>query len=162
MFRCAHTMPYNDGTGRAHVFTDIRAMGQCPSTTCEACSDSGADRYMIKRAISDPPAAAPTKDLIPDGNPHYPLLLIAAPPLPYVKPANVMEPTASEAESAVKRDTSFLPVARVRSCSAPVTLEKGVCHLPAMIKVGPILHSSTPHPSAFMSSMGPPPRPAKK
>lgn len=159
-------MPHNDGTGRTHVFvTDIRAMGRCPcykSTTCQACLDSGADRYMIKRAALDPPTAAPTQELIPDGNPHYPLLSTTAPPLPYVKPANVMEPTALEAEPTIIRDTIFLPVARVRSCSAPVTLEKGVCHPPAMIRVGHILHSSATDSSSLMVSMDPPPRPTEK
>ena len=161
MLYCADTMPHRtNATDRIHIFfTDIRAMGRCPcykSTTCQACLDAGADRYMIKATLPKPPPTAPAEQLGPDGNPHYPLLSTTAPPLPYVRPADVMVPTALEAESAIKCNLSKMPVAPVCSCSAPVTLEKGVYHPPAIVKVGPSLYSSEPHSSALMVGMTPP------
>lgn len=165
------TMPLNNGTSRIPTglvsifFTDIRAMGRCPcsqsATFCQACLDAGADRYMTKRAFPDPPAAS-VKELGSDANPHYPWLSTTKPPFPYVKPADIMPPTAVEAEFGIKRDIHQLPVVPVRSCSAPVTLAKGVHQPPAKVKIGPFLRTSGSNAPAVIGTMGPPPRPTKK
>ncbi|GAB7324650.1 hypothetical protein MBLNU13_g08529t1 [Cladosporium sp. NU13] len=134
-------------------------MGRCPvaesGATCLACLNAGADRHLVKRALSDP-KALPIRALNISVNPHYPLLSTAQHPLPFVRPADVMPPTAMEAEFGLAIDKSNLPFVTTKSLSAPVVLNNGTHQLPTRVSIGLMLQSPVE------GAMGPPPRPVKK
>ena len=137
----------------------LRQMGRCPvaasGATCRACLDAGADRHLIKRALPDPKALH-IRTLNISVNPHYPLLSTAQYPLPFVRPADVMPPTAMEAEFGLASGKNNLPFVTTKSLSAPVVLKSGTYQLPTRVSIGPMLQSPVD------GTMGPPPRPVKK
>ena len=144
----------------------IRAMGRCPisvsGATCQACTDAGADRHLVKRVLPDP-EALPTRALNISVNPHYPLLSTVQHPLPFVRPADVMPPTALEADFGIASDHNNLPVVTTQSLSAPVVLKNGTYQTPSRVFIGTMLQSPVSQPtSPVAGTMGPPPRPVKK
>lgn len=144
----------------------LRAMGRCPVTAsgaiCLACLDAGADRHVVKKAPPDP-KALPTRALNISVHPHYPLLSTAQQPLPFVGPANVMPPTAMEAEFGLASGNNNLPVVTTKSLSAPVVLKNGTYQPPNKVVIGALLQSPVSQPnSPIAGTMGPPPRPMKK
>lgn len=144
----------------------LRQMGRCPvaasGATCRACLDAGADRHLVKRAPPDP-KALPIRTLNISVNPHYPLLSTAQHPLPFVRPADVMPPTAMEAEFGLASGKNNLPFVTTRSLSAPVVLKSGTHQLPTRVSIGPMLQSPVSQPTTPVDgTMGPPLRPVKK
>jgi hypothetical protein len=147
----------------------IREMGRCPITLsgafCQDCSDAGADRHILKRAFPDP-MATPMEELNISANYAYPLLSITEPPLPFVRPADVMPPTAievaMEADPRITLNTNNLPVVTIKSVSNPVVLTKGTYKLPDKVVVGGPLQRPAVATAPTLGTMGPPPRPAKK
>lgn len=144
----------------------LRQMGRCPvaasGATCRACLDAGADRHLIKRALPDPKALH-IRTLNISVNPHYPLLSTAQHPLPFVRPADVMPPTAMEAEFGLASGKNNLPFVTTKSLSAPVVLKSGTYQLPTRVSIGPMLQSPVSQPTTPVDgTMGPPPRPVKK
>ena len=100
----------------------LRQMGRCPvaasGATCLACLNAGADRHFVRRALSDP-KAPPIGALKISVNSHYPLLSTAQHPLPFVRPADVMPPTAMEAELGLASDKNNLPFVTATSLPHP-------------------------------------------
>jgi hypothetical protein len=143
----------------------LREMGSCPvsasGATCRACSDAGADRHMVKRTLPVP-KAMPTRAFNISVNPHYPLLSTAQAPLPFVKPADVMPPTSTEADLSLACGKNNLPVVTSKSLSAPVVLQAGMYRMPDRVVIGTLLQSPVPRVfTALTGTMGPPPRPVK-
>lgn len=140
-------------------------MGRCPITlsgaSCDACSAADADRHIKKRVLPDP-KATPTRELNIGVNPHYPLLSTTQPPLPFVRPADVMPPSALEEGHGIAQNTNNLPVLTSGSFSAPVTLTKGTHQLPDRLVIGALVQSPAPKTPIAPGTMGPPPRPVKK
>jgi hypothetical protein len=143
----------------------IREMGRCPITLsgafCQECSDAGADRHILKRAFPDP-MATPMEELNISSNYAYPLLSIIEPPLPFVRPADVMPPTAMEADPRITLNTNNLPVVTMKSVSNPVVLTKGTYKLPDKVVVAAPLQLPAVATAPTGGTMGPPPLPVKK
>jgi hypothetical protein len=143
----------------------IREMGRCPITlsgaSCQECSDAGADRHILNRTFPDP-MATPMEELNISANYAYPLLSITEPPLPFVRPADVMPPTAMEADPRITLNTNNLPFVTMKSVSNPVVLTKGTYKLPDKIIVGEPLQRPAVATAPTRGSMGPPPLPVKK
>jgi hypothetical protein len=139
----------------------LRAMGRCPVAasggTCLTCLKAGADRHLVKKAPPDL-KPLPIQALNISVNPHYPLLSTVQHPQPFVRPADVMPPTAMEAEFGLASGSN-LPVVTTKSLSAPVVLKNGTHQLPSRISIGLLLQSPV---SPVAGTMGPPPRPVKK
>lgn len=141
-------------------------MGRCPMTasgaTCFACLEAGADRRLVKQAPPDPkPLPIPALNI--SVNPQYPLLSTVQHPLPFVRPADVMPPTATEAEFGLASDQNNLPFVTTKTLSAPVVLKNGTHQLPTRVSIGPMLQSPVSQPTTSTDgAMGPPPRPEKK
>ena len=140
----------------------LRAMGRCPiaasGLTCLTCLKADADRHLVKRAALPDPKPLPIQALNISVNPHYPLLSTVQHPQPFVRPADVMPPTAIEAEFGLASN-SKLPVVTTKSLSAPVVLKNGTHRPPERISIGPLLQSPV---SPVAGAMGPPPRLVKK
>jgi hypothetical protein len=128
----------------------LRAMGRCPVAaslaTCRACLDAAADRHIVKRRPPDL-KALPLQALNISVHPHYPLLSTAQHPLPFVIPAEVMPPTAMEAEFGLASDNNNLPVVTTKSLSAPVVLKNGTHQTPSRVSIGPLLKSPVSQPT---------------
>jgi hypothetical protein len=147
----------------------IREMGRCPITLsgafCQDCSDAGADRHILERAFPDP-MATPMEELNIGVNHAYPLLSVTEPPLPFVRPADVMPPTAMEfameADPRITRSTNKLPVVTMKSVSNPVVLDKGNYRMPDKVVVGKSLQRPAVTTAPTLGTMGPPPRPVEK
>lgn len=139
----------------------LRAMGCCPvaasGAICLACLKAGADRHLVKRAPPDL-KPLPVKALNISVNPHYPMLSTVQHPQPFVKPADLMPPTAMDAEFGLASNSN-LPIVTTKSLSAPVALKNGTHRPPDRISIGPLLQSPV---SPVAGAMGPPPRPLKK
>lgn len=141
-------------------------MGRCPvaalGATCLACLNAGADRHLVKKAPPHP-KPLPIRALNISVNPHYPLLSTAQHPLPFVRPADVMPPTALEAEFGLASDKNNLPFVTTKTLSAPVVLKNGIHQLPTRVSIGPMLQSPVSQPTTPIDgTIGPPPRPSKK
>jgi hypothetical protein len=138
----------------------IREMGRCPITLsgafCQACSDSDADRHILKRAFPNP-MATPASELNISVNHCYPLLSTVEPPLPFVRPADVMPPTAMEAGPGVTRNMNKLPVVTMKSVSSPVVLDKENYRMPDKVVVGEPLQRPAVATAPTIETMGPPP-----
>lgn len=144
----------------------LREMGRCPNSApgvpCTACLKAGADRYLVKRPLPNP-KPLPTRALSISVNPHYPLLSTVQHPLPFVRPVDVMPPTALETDFGLPSGHNNLPVATTKSLSAPVVLKNGTYQLPNRVTIGPMLQSPVSQPTTPIDgTMGPPPRPVKK
>jgi hypothetical protein len=144
----------------------LRAMGRCPVAAsgahCPACLHAGADRHIVKRPPPDP-KALPTRALNISVHPRYPLLSTAQQPLPFVRPADVMPPTAMETEFGLASKNNNLPVVTTKSLSAPAVLKNGTHQMPSRVSIGPLLQSPVSQPnSPIAGTMGQPPRPVKK
>jgi hypothetical protein len=138
----------------------IREMGRCPITLsgafCQACSDAEADRHILKRAFPYP-IATPTSELNISVNRCYSLLSTVEPPLPFVRPADVVPPTAMEAGLDVTHNTNKLPVVTMKSVSNPVVLDKGNYRMPDKVVVGEPLKRPAVAAAPTRGTMGPPP-----
>lgn len=103
----------------------LRAMGRCPvaasGATCFACLKAGADRHLLKRAPPDL-KPLPVQALNISVNPHYPMLSTLQHQQPFVRPADVMPPTAMDAEFGLASNSN-LPVVTTKSLSTPVALK---------------------------------------
>jgi hypothetical protein len=144
----------------------LRAMGRCPvaasGVTCRACLNAGADRHIVKRALPDR-KPLPIRALNISVHPHYPLLSTGQQPLPFVRPADVMPPTATEAEFGLASDNNNLPIVTTKPLSAPVVLKNGTHQMPSRVSIGPLLQSPVSQPTTpIAGTMGPSPRPVKK
>ena len=144
----------------------LREMGRCPNSApgvpCTACLKAGADRHFVKIPTFNP-KPLPTRALNISVNPHYPLLSTVQHPLPFVRPVDVMPPTALETDFGLPSGHSNLPVATTKSLSAPVVLKNGTYQLPNRVTIGPMLQSPVSQPTTPIDgTMGPPPRPVKK
>jgi hypothetical protein len=144
----------------------LRAIGRCPvaasGATCRVCLNAAADRHIVKRPPPDP-KALPIRALNISVHPHYPLLSTAQQPLPFVRPADVMPPTAMEAEFGLASDNNNLPVVTIKSLSASVVLKNGTYQMPSRVSIGPLLQSPVSQPTTPIArTMGQPPRPVKK
>jgi hypothetical protein len=144
----------------------LQDMVRCPvsasGATCRACSRAGADRHMVEKAPPDA-KAMPTRAFNVSVNPHYPLLSLSQAPLPFVRPANVMPPTPTEAEFGLACNGNNMPVVTSKSLCAPVVLQNGICRMPDRVVIGMQLQSQVSRTrTAIAGTMGPPPRPARR
>jgi hypothetical protein len=143
----------------------IREMGRCPIAPsggfCQTCSDSGAGHHILKRSFPDP-MATPASELNISVNHCYPLLSTVEAPLPFVRPADVMPPTAMEANPAVTRNMNMLPVVTMKLVSNSVVLDKGNYRMRDKVVVGQPLQRPAVATAPTLGIMGPPPLPVKK
>ena len=147
--------------------TGLLELGDCPvsasEATCHACSDAGADRHVVKRTATPDPKAMPPRSFNICVNPNYPLLSTTQPPLSFVRPADVMPPTAMEAEFGISCNKNNHPVVTPKSLSAPLVVTKGTYRPPRRVFIWTLLQPPVPQTCiATTGTMGPPLRPVKK
>lgn len=141
-------------------------MGRCPvaasGATCLACLNAGADGHIVKKAPPDS-KPLPIRARNISVNPHYPLLSTVQQPMPFVRPADVMPPTAMETEFGLVSANNNLPFVTTKTLSAPVVLKNGTHQLPTRVSIGPMLQPPVSQPTTPVDgTMGPPTRPMKK
>lgn len=143
----------------------LREMGECPVSAsgaiCRTCFDANADRHMVKRALSEP-KAMPRWALNISVNPHYPLLSNAHSPLLFVRPADVMPPTATEAEFGAASHDNNLPVMTLKSLSARITLKTSTRQPLGSVAIGTPVQPPATGTIAPTGKMGSPSRLVKK